>query len=233
VNRLRQLLDVLRVLDTQHVPSLGGEALEMALGVERDRRRAVDRDVVVVVAERQLAEPEVAGDRSRFLADPLHQVAIGADRVRAVVDELVPWAVEALREETLGERETDGVADALPERTGRHLDARRVAALRVPGRTRAPLAELLQIVERQVVAAQVKQRVLQHARVPRAEHEAVAIGPVRVVRVRLEEALEQRVAERRERHRRAGVTRVGLLHGVHRQPTDRVNRQLADLVLVH
>ena len=45
-------VDVLGVLDALHVPALGGEAREVALGVEGDRRRAVDRDVVVVVAER-------------------------------------------------------------------------------------------------------------------------------------------------------------------------------------
>ena len=137
--------------------------------------------------------------------------------VDVVVDDLVARAVEALGEEALGHRHADGVGDALPERAGRDLDARRVAALGVPGRARAPLAELLEVLEREVVAGQVQQRVLQHAGVAGAEHEAVAVGPLRVGRVGAQEALEDRVGQRRERHRRARVARVGLLHRVHRQ----------------
>src|ERR1700733_490388 len=104
-----------------------------------------------------------------------------------MVDELVAGAVEALGEEALGQRHADGVADALPERSRCHLYARREPALWMPGRARAPLAELLKVVEAKVVAAQVQQRVLQHAGVARAEHEAVAVGPLGVLRVRVQE----------------------------------------------
>ena len=54
---------------------------------ERDRGRAVDRDPVVVVEVDELAEPELAGDRRGLVRDALHQVAVGADRVDAVVDD--------------------------------------------------------------------------------------------------------------------------------------------------
>ncbi len=134
-------------------------------------------------------------------------------------------AVEALCEEPLGDRHADGVAEPLAERPGRDLDAGRVPALGVPGRARAPLAELPQIVNAQVVAGQMQQRVLQHARVAGAEHEPVAVWPVWVSRVRAQEALEQGVRQRRERHRGAGMAGVGLLHGVHRQAADRVDRE--------
>ncbi len=138
-----QRLEVLGVLDALDVPAVGGQRAAVVLAVERERGRAVDRDVVVVVADDQLAEPEVPGDRRGFLADPLHHVAVGADRVDVVVDDVVARAVEALAEEALGDRHADGVGDALAQRTGRDLDAGRVAALGVPGRARAPLAELL------------------------------------------------------------------------------------------
>ena len=87
--------------------------------------RAVDRDLVVVVEVDELAEPEVAGDRRGLGRDALHQVAVGADRVDAVVDDLVARAVEALGEEALGDRHADAVREALAERAGRRLDARR------------------------------------------------------------------------------------------------------------
>ncbi len=49
------------------------------------------------------------------------------------------------------DRHADGVADALPERAGRRLDAaRRVRQLRMTGRLRAELPEALHLVERHV-----------------------------------------------------------------------------------
>ena len=226
-------VEVLGVLDPLHVPAVGLQARRVVLAVEADRRRAVDRDAVVVVADHQLAEPEVPGDRGGFLADALHQVPVGADRVGVVVDDLLARAVEALGEEALGDRHADGVGEALPERPGRDLDPGRVPALGMSRRARAPLAELLEVVEAQLVAGQVQQRVLQHARVAGAQHEAVAVGPVRLGRVGVQEALEDRVRQRRERHRGAGMARVGLLHRVHRETANRVDRQLADLGLLH
>ena len=132
--RRLERVEVLGVLDPLHVPPVGLHPLAVVLAVEGDRGRAVDRDVVVVVAGDQLAEPEVARDRAGFLADALHHVAVRADHVGVVVDDLVGRAVEALCEEPLGHRHPDGVRDPLAERPGRDLDAGRVAALGVPRR---------------------------------------------------------------------------------------------------
>ena len=99
------------------------------------------------------AEAEVAGERGGLGGDALHQVAVGDDRVDAVVLDL---AAVALAQEALGDRHADAVAEALAERAGRDLDAGRdvdAVALRVAGRERAPLAEALDLVQRQVVAA--------------------------------------------------------------------------------
>src|SRR3978361_1142311 len=46
------------------------------------------------------------------------------------------------------------------------------------GRQRAPLAELLQLVQRQVVAREVQDAVEEHRAVAGAEDEAVAVGPL-------------------------------------------------------
>ena len=231
-DRRVERLDVLGVLDALHVPAVRLHPRLVVLAVEGDRRGAVDRDVVVVVADDQPAQPEVAGERRRFLADALHHVAVRADRVDVVIDELPAGAVEAVRQEALGDRHADRVCESLPERAGRDLDARGVSALGVPGRARPPLAELLEVVEAEVVTAQVQQRVLQHARVAGAQHEAVAAGPGGVPRVDAQKPLEQGVGERRQRHRRARMPGVGLLDRVHRQASDRVDRQLAHAGLV-
>ncbi len=76
-----------------------------------------------------------------------------------------------------------------------------------PGRGRAPLAELLQVVERHAVAGQVQRRVLEDAGVAGRQHEAVAVGPVRIARVVPHLLLVEEVGDRRERHRRPGMAR--------------------------
>ena len=81
-------LDVVAVVDALDVPAIRGEPLEDVLG-ERPGRRAVELDPVVVVERDELAQPEVAGERARLRADALLEVAVGADDVRVVVDELV------------------------------------------------------------------------------------------------------------------------------------------------
>src|SRR3546814_12167897 len=85
--------------------------------------------------------------------------------------------------------------EALPERPGGDFHARGVAALGMSRRLAAPLPELLDVVERQVVAGDVQQAVQQRRAVAGREHEAVAVGPQRIGRVVLQEVL--RTAERR------------------------------------
>ena len=112
--------------DVRHrldVPAVRLEALALVLGREAERRRAVDRDVVVVVEVDEPAEAEVAGDRRGLHRHALHHVAVGADRVDAPVDDLVVRAVVALGQETVGDREADAVREALSERARRRLDA--------------------------------------------------------------------------------------------------------------
>ena len=57
----------------------------------------------------------------------------------------------------------------------------------------------------------------------RGQHEAVAVEPVRVRGVVLHHPRVEQVGERCEGHRRARVTGVGLLHGIHRERPDRVD----------
>ena len=67
-----------------HVPSVGLEALAVS-SEKRQLGLTVDRDVVVVVDADQPAEPEMAGQRSRFVADALLEAAVAGDHERVVV----------------------------------------------------------------------------------------------------------------------------------------------------
>ena len=129
-----------------------------------------------------------------------------------------------------GDRHADRRRDALAERPGRRLHARRVTVLGMPRGHAAPLAEALQLVQRQVVAGQVQQRVEQHAAVPGRQHEPVAAGPVRVRRVVPQVARPQDVRHRRRAHRQAGMARLRLLDGVDRERADGVDPELVDVV---
>jgi hypothetical protein len=75
----------------------------------------------------------------------------------------------------------------------------------------------------------VQHRPQQHGRVAVGQHEAVAIGPDRVLGVEVHHSIPDGVNQRRQRHRRAGMSRLGLLDGVHRKRANGVDAQLIDL----
>ena len=131
---------------------------------------------------------------------------------------------EALAQEPLGDRHADGVGEALPERSRRDLDTRGVPGLGVAGRARPEGPERLEVVELEAVAAQVQHRVLQDRRMAVGQHEAVAVGPLRVGRVVAHDPAVEHVGERSERHRRALVPALGVQRRVHRHATDKGDR---------
>ena len=138
---------------------------------------------------------------------------------------------EARGEVLGGDRHPDRVPRALAERAGRHLDTGRVAVLGMAGREAPPLAEALELVERQVIARQVEQRVEQHAAVPRREDESVTAGPGRVGRVVAQVARPEHVRHRGGAHGEARMARFCLLDRVHRQGAEGVDCQLVDVVV--
>ncbi len=207
------------------VPAVARETVGDVVAV-RQLGGAVDRDVVVVVDVDEAAEAEVTGDRRRLVAHALLQVAVAAEGEDVVVDHLL---TEAGAEVGLGQRDADAVGEPLAERTGGDLDAGRVAVLRVPRGLRAPLAEVLQVVEGQPEPGEVEERVEEHRRVPVRQHETVAVGPVRGGSVVLHDPGPQDVGQRRQGHGCARVPRVRRLHRVHGQATDHVDAALLDV----
>ena len=65
------------------------------------------------------------------------------------------------------------------------------------------------------------------------QHEAVAVGPDRVLRVEAQDAVARGVGQRRQGHRRARVPGVGRLDGVHRERADGVDRSQVEIGGVH
>ena len=189
------------------------------------RHLAVDADAVVVVQGDQLVQLPGAGQRAGFVADAFHQAAIAQEDIGVVVDDAVVGLVEFGRQQLFGQRHAHGVGDALAEWAGGGFHAGRQAVLGVAGSLAVQLAEVFQLLQRQVVACEVQQGVDQHRRVAVAEHEAVAVGPQRVAGVVLEVAAPQRDGHVGHAHGRARVARIGLLDGVHREGADGVGHE--------
>jgi hypothetical protein len=169
------------------------------------------------------------GQRGCLRADALLDVAVRADAEDPVVLHL---RAEMGTQPPLGNRHPHPVGEALPKRPRGQFDAGsdvRAIALGVAGSQRSPHAKALELVEREVIAAEVQHRVEQHRAVACGEHKAVAIGPRRVLRVVAHKPGSEQVAHRRHRHRHARVAGVGPLYRVHRQHADRVDTQAVDV----
>ena len=212
-------LAVIVAVDRLDGPAGRLEAQHLVAGLG-DGRRAVDGGVVVVEQHGQLGELQTAGEADRLLADALHQAAVAGDDPGAVIDQVV--AVAGVHR-TLGHGQPDGGGDALAQRAGGDLDARGVAVLWVAGGVAAPLTEVADLVHRHgLEAGQVQQTVDQHRGVAGRQHEAVAVGPVRLVRVVAQELRPQHGGHVGQAHRGALVAGLGGVDGVHREDADGV-----------
>ena len=172
----------IHAVDLLHVPADSAEASRNVLR-ERQADGAGQRDLVLVVEIDQLAQPEMTGERGGLGGDPFHQVAVGDDAVDVVVDDIEPRAVEGRGQEPLGDGHANAIGEALPQGTSGDIDPRGMQALRMTGRLGAKLAEVLQLVERQIIASDVQQAVEQGRTVAGGENEAVAIRPFRFLRI--------------------------------------------------
>ena len=104
-----------------------------------------------------------------------------------------------------------------------------------PGRDAVDVTEVLDVVETDrrragdaaaihaLDAGKMDEGIEQHAGVAVGQHEAVAVGPQRIGRVVAQGILPQRIGDRREAHRRAGVPGLRLLHGIDGQRPDGVD----------
>ena len=236
LDRAVQLLDVLGVLagllpvDVLDVPTqrlvAGGDVLG-----ERDVGVVLDRDLVRVVEDDQATELLAAGEARGLVGDALLHVAVTGDHVGEVVEgglAVGGLRVEQATLEALRVAEAHGGGEALAERAGRDLDTVGVAVLRVTRGLRAPLAEVLEVLELEAVAVQVELHVLQDRGVARREDEAVAADPGGVAGVATHHLLEEQVGDRREAHRGAGVTVAGGLDRVGGEDARRVDGLLVD-----
>ena len=196
---------------------------------EGDVRAAFDRDAVAVVEDDELRQAERAGEREGLGRDALHHAAVAAKRERVVVDDVIARLVERRGEMRLGHRHADGHAHAGAKRPRRRFDARRVAVLRMARRQRAVLTELLHVIHGQSVAIEMEQRIQQRRAVAAREDEAVAVRPLRILRVVVHVVRPELIGHRRRAERQARVAGVRFLDRVRREHADGVDAFRVDV----
>src|SRR5262249_38315711 len=86
-------VEIVGVADTLNVPMVRHET-RCHIVAESECRVAFDSDAIIVVDPDQLVQLEVAGQRGRFLRDAFHQIAVTANGVDSVVDDLVTGTIE-------------------------------------------------------------------------------------------------------------------------------------------
>ena len=216
-------VDIMSIDRPDHLPAVRSETRRAVVG-EPALHPAVDRDAIVVVQRDELAQLPGAGECAGLVRDAFHQAAITEEDIGVMIDDDLAGLVELGAQQLLREGEADGIGETLAERTGRRLHARRHVDLWMTWRFRMQLAEILQLIHRQVVAAQVQQRVLQHRAVPIGEHETIAIGPVRIGRVMAQMTRPQRDRDLGHAHRHARMAGFCLFHCVGGEKANRVGQ---------
>ena len=185
-----------------HLPAEGAEARRLVVG-NREIGGPVDRDAVVVEQHHQPRQAQVTGERSRLVADALHQAAVADDHIGAVRDQRI---AEARRQHALGERHADAVGEPLGEGPGGGLDAAGKAVFGMPGGAAAELAEGAQLVDGHVrMAGEMEHRIKQHRAVAGGQHQPVAVGPVGGGGIEAEESMDQHGGDIGHAHGHAGM----------------------------
>ena len=202
-----------------HLPAIGLEARRGVIG-EPTLHLAVDGDAVVIVEHHQFAQAQGARQGTDLVGDTLHQAAVAHKGIGVVVHHLVPLAVELGRQYFFRQRHAHGIGQTLAQGAGGGLDAGGVAVFGVARGLAVQLAEVLQLLDRQLVTGEVQQGVQQHRAVAVGQHETVAVGPLGVGRVVSQVVIPQDFRDIGHAHGGSRVTTIGLLDGVHAQGAD-------------
>src|SRR5579883_3157668 len=172
------LLDLREIMavDGLGMPAEGLQLVGHGLDAHDLAHGAVDLAVVVVDDHRQVVELELGRGHERLPDLAFLQLAVAEDAIGPVI----------LLVELGGQRHADGHRKPLAERPRGHLDARQALAVGMALQRAAELAQGHELGARKVAGVSHR-RVERRAAVALGKHDAVAIGPGRILRVVLEE----------------------------------------------
>ena len=140
-----------------------------------------------------------------------------------MIDDVIAVLIESGGQMLLGDGHADSCRKALSEGTGRGLDAGGYTVFRVSGSLGSPLSEVLDVVERKIVAGQMQEGIEEHRSVSAGKDEAVAVEPFRIIGIMFEEVLPYCISDRRCAERCSGMSGFCLIDGVSGQESHGVD----------
>src|SRR5215469_4322540 len=207
LERVFDAFEVIRIADAQDVPTVPKESCLHVLS-EREARAAFDRNVIVIVDPAEIVEAEVSGQRCRFGRNTLHQAAIAANGINAVVEDLEVWPIEVVGEPLPCDRHANARGDTLAEGPGGGLHTGYPMVLRVAWGLAVELAKPTDIVERNrrfsqrfiagidsLDRGEMERGPEQHGGMAIRQYETITVGPDRILWIEAEYAIPDRVDE--------------------------------------
>jgi len=143
--------------------------------------------------------------------DAFHKTPVACSHEDTVVDDVLAGLVEVRGHLALGNRHTDCIRNPLSQRPCGRLHPGRDPIFRMPRALRTHLTKRLYIVERQIEACHVEQRIEKHRAVTSREHETIPIEPRWIPWIVLELDAIQEGTKLGGSHRHAGVAGICLL----------------------
>ncbi len=123
-------VEIIRITYPCDVPAVAHEAgghvfAEGPVGV------ALDGDLVVVVDPAEVRELQMPSERGGFTGDPLHEVAVAAEDVDIIIEQLKSGSVEVLGHPPARHSHAHARRHALPQWSSRSFHPRRPAVFRM------------------------------------------------------------------------------------------------------
>ena len=201
----------------EDIPARGSKT-RLLVGHIRERDLAVNGDAIVIPQHDQPRQLLLARNADGLLADAFHQAAVARDDPGVMVLHLgAPAGAQML----FGHGKAHGIGNPLTQRAGGGFHPRNMAEFRVAGGDRAPLAEILDLVQRHIlIPRQVEQRIDQHRAMARRQDETVTVRPARRLGIELQMFLEQDGRHIGHAHRHPRMPRIRGGHRVQRQGAD-------------
>ena len=206
----------------QDLPAIGFEP-GSHIFPESDVRAAFNGDLVVIIQEDQFAQPQGPCQGSGFGSHPFHLVPVGGDAVGVMVHHFVPISVVPGSHHFFRHGQTHSHGKAVAQRTRGHIHPGGHAVFRMARSLAAPLPEVLQVFQGEVIACQMEHGIKQGTAMARRQDKPVPVEPVGVFRIVFHEPVPDGVHQGCGSQRQSRVAGIGRLHLIDGQKTQGVD----------
>src|SRR5438874_2375059 len=141
----------------------------------------IERDGVRIVNQNQIIETEMGRERACFRGHAFLETTITRQTKNMLIENAMVAGVEMRGRHFCRHCHTNRVANALPQRASRTLDSRRFKKFWMSRRFRMQLTKIFDVLDRNVVPAQVQPGIQKHAAVSGGKNEIVAIDPAGLI----------------------------------------------------